>query len=380
MNQAATSPWIRSREYDLSFIMGGALLTLMVPAMVGLQPLLLPVFFWIWLVFFEGSHFWASFSRTYIDKTFRRNNPGYLTGSLVFFIFPVLAVLYDRAVPGSRAIDLYGFSIFLWSLFHNARQHYGFVSIYNKKSGGSRTLQERYRTMIYFAVGASQLHFVFNHRAFLTFASFPRPTEMSTPELLLFHWLPLAVTVSTAVYIGVTALRTYRESGTRALVPAAYTAVCLIFYATMFYIVAPMEPFFTSHTNNAQLLMVIAIMNSLFHNIQYHAIVWHYGQKRYAETNAATQDFGIARFANAKITNYAGIALFFGAVFGVIVWLSGDWPAVSGATETTAFNPISYCLYFGIVGHHFFLDQKIWRPSVQKELRAYLDLPAHGVA
>ena len=35
--------------------------------------------------------------------------------------------------------------------------------------------------------------------------------------------------------------------------------------------------------NGAQLLMLLAVMNSLFHNIQYHAIVWIYARRRYAE-------------------------------------------------------------------------------------------------
>ncbi len=40
---------------------------------------------------------------------------------------------------------------------------------------------------------------------------------------------------------------------------------------------------------------------------------------------------------------------------------------------------MAYVLYFGIVGHHFYLDQKIWRPSLQKDLSQYLGLSISGV-
>ena len=48
----------------------------------------------------------------------------------------------------------------------------------------------------------------------------------------------------------------------------------------MFFYIAPHDRF-VQDLGGGETLMLIAIMNSLFHNIQYHAIVWYYGQKRY---------------------------------------------------------------------------------------------------
>jgi hypothetical protein len=377
-SQAIMTPsktiWIQSARYDLAFVMGGALLTLMVPLAVSSSPALLPMILWGWFVFFEGSHFWATFSRTYIDADFRRQNPGFLSWSLVFFLFPVLMVVLDRQNPAVRYMDLYGFFIFIWSLYHNARQHFGFVSIYSKKSGSPNSIQDRYKFAIYAAVAAPQLFFLLNHKFQSAFQSFPKPGLMDPSLGFFLSEAPKIASCITLVYLISTLIKDRKLNRSSSNVPFLYCLVCLIFYSTMFYVIAPMEPFFSSAANGAQTYMVIAVMNSLFHNIQYHAIVWHYSKKRYGEGSVRSDDFGLAKWVGGNFRRYSMVALFFGAVFGAIVWNLGDWPSVFGDYTQTGASTWAYCLFFGIIGHHFYLDQKIWRPSHQSDLNAYLGL------
>lgn len=373
---SAPSIWIRDARYDLSLVMGGALLTLAVAAAVMVHPIWLPIFFWIWIVGFEGSHFWATFSRTYIDKAFRRDNAVVLKRSLMFFVFPIMAVLIDAARGGMVAITAYGAFIFLWSLYHNVRQHFGFVSIYVKKAGMEMDLAKRYRRLIYWAVGAAQIYFAMNLKIPTIYEFMPKINEWPPLAAAVLQTLPIVVSVMAGLYLARLAYTTYRSHGKAALVPAVYVTTCLVFYSTMFYLIAPGEPFFEAPANGAQLFMLIAIMNSLFHNIQYHAIVWHYANRRY--TSAAEKKsegiYGLAQWVNGRALTYIGVALAVGAGFGAIVWSMGDWPSWTGAFTPTGFNAVAYVLYFGIVGHHFYLDQFIWRPSKQPELRSYLDL------
>jgi hypothetical protein len=63
-----------------------------------------------------------------------------------------------------------------------------------------------------------------------------------------------------------------------------------------------------------------------------------------------------------------------GAVYGFITWHVGDWPSFSGSWQNVKFHSWAYILFFGIIGHHFFLDQVIWHPSRSKELKNYLKL------
>ena len=148
-----------------------------------------------------------------------------------------------------------------------------------------------------------------------------------------------------------------------------YILTCLIFYSVMFYFVAPSDTLIQS-PNGTQVLMLVAIMNSLFHNIQYHAIVFYYGQRRY---QAQESKFGIANLINKGLLSYIAFALVLGFVFAYIVWNVGDWPNVQGKWNQPSMQIWAYVLFFGIIGHHFYLDQKIWRPSQQKDLKEYLN-------
>jgi hypothetical protein len=135
----------------------------------------------------------------------------------------------------------------------------------------------------------------------------------------------------------------------------------------MFYYVASVDQFVLN--KGISVLILIAIMNSLFHNIQYHAIVWHYGQARYSKE--VTEKYGIAKFVNGKTFNYLLVTLLLGCVFGFIVWHVGGSPDLQGIFSGKA-NDWAFILFFGIIGHHFYLDQKIWKPSSQSELKSYL--------
>jgi hypothetical protein len=376
----ATSPntsgslWVRNAYYDISLIMGGAIFTLVMAAVAIASPSLLPIFFWTWLVGFEGSHFWATFSRTYFDRKFSTENSRVLAGSLVFFVIPLLAVMTKIFYQDSFFMDLYGLFIFVWSLYHNVRQHYGFLKIYIKKSGQEESVALSYQKLIYFAVCGAQVFFLFHLKGPLAFSKFPAFETLGGIWKSLLTYGPYLISTIALVWLLVLGTKSFSSKGRKGLLPAAYVGVCLLFYSVMFYVIAPGEPFFSQHSNNAQMLMLVTIMNSLFHNIQYHAIVWHYSESRYVK--GPSDRFGWAANINKSVSRYIMAALLLGSVFGMIVWNMGDWPSITGAQPvgSGSWGLLAYVLYFGIVGHHFYLDQKIWRPSVQKDLGEYLGL------
>jgi hypothetical protein len=366
-----TSIWIRNPTFDLSLVMGGALLTLLLPLVVRAVPAWLPLIFWTWVVVFEGSHFWATYSRTYLDSAFRSENGALLRWSGVFFLLPASMVALRAVTDSSWPTDLYGYLIFWWSLYHNVRQHYGFVSIYSKKSGNPPALVKQYRRLIYWAIAGAQIYFALVIKTELALSVAP---FRAWPELVqgMLTWGPPTVSGLAALGLGLLAARSFRAGGKGALLPALYTATCLVFYAVMFFVVAPREPFFSGATNGAQRLMLIAVMNSLFHNIQYHAIVWHYSARRYREGS-----FGFAQRINGTTPGYLAAAVVMGLGFAGIVVGLNDWPTPFGHQAAAGeFPAVAYVLFFGIIGHHFYLDQKIWRPSRQVDLAGYLGVSA----
>lgn len=361
------SIWIRGGLYDLCLVTGGAFFTFFVALTAFQKPALLPIFFWIWVVAFEGSHFWATLSRTYFDRKFSRENKPLLFGSLVFFAFPALALVGHQWLPALALPTVYGFFIFCWSLYHNARQHYGFVSIYSRKAGVTENHRRGLVIALYTSVGLAQLHFLFNFKLPGTFG-LTSPGSVQGSLGMLLHQVPMVLSVAALVYLVYVALAVGKARRGAGFMPIYYVAVCWLFYSAMFYFVAPRDHFVQS-LDGAETLMLIAIMNSLFHNIQYHAIVYHYSRRRYGQQEGR---FGLARLLNQHALSYLASALLLGGVFGVIVWHLGDWPDVFGNWSGQGTAPWAFVLFFGIIGHHFYLDQKIWRPSKSKELRSYL--------
>ncbi|MCB0356124.1 MAG: hypothetical protein KDD40_03910, partial [Bdellovibrionales bacterium] len=189
--------WLKNPSFDLLFITGGAFFTLFIAAMVFQWPLLLPVFFWIWIIGFEGSHFWATFSRTYIDKKFRSEQKTVLSTSLVFFLFPALALALDQAQQHISFTVIYGYFIFVWSLYHNARQHYGFLSIYSQKAQIPSDLKAKMVRTMYWTIGIAQIYFLLNFKTVLVFKI--NPIASYSPELS-FVLLQLPIIISLALF------------------------------------------------------------------------------------------------------------------------------------------------------------------------------------
>lgn len=368
MEAARSQNWIRNPAFDLILVTGGAFFTLMIAAISFQTPVILPIFFWIWIIAFEGSHFWATFTRTYFDRVFRQSHKGLLVGSLVFFLFPFLAVLAEQASSNIAYKSVYGLFIFTWSLYHNARQHFGFTSIYCHKAGIEQELKTSVVRALYLSIVPAQIYFFLNFKVTGVF-SLRSLAQGNSTLLWILSDLPKLISVAALVYAVKVAFQLFKERGKKSFPTINYILTCLVFYPGMFYFIAPID-LFIQDGSGAQKLMLIAIMNSLFHNIQYHAIVWHYGQERYSRDQNST--YGMAKVFGSKTTGYLFFSLVLGSLFAGIVWFVGDWPNYAGSwANSHAFN-WAYVLFFGIIGHHFFLDQKIWRPSKQKDLKSYL--------
>lgn len=351
-------PWLHSRGFDLRYVFGGALFALLLPAAGALAPAtLLPVFLWAWLVLFEGSHFFATTARSYLDPAFRRENGAALWQSLGFFALPLAAWALSKASASALPKELYGFFIFLWSLYHVLRQHYGFICIYQARSKlagqseGARFLYGR----LWIATALSGLAFAAQWRLPGQFGEGARLVTVSSVPA-----------VSAAIAVAVLALLAHtwlRAGRTVAPLARAYFAVVVLFNLWVHVGVALLGPMYPSASNFPQRVMLFLVLNSIFHNTQYHAIVWHY-RKQSAPSALA----------------YWAPAMLFGALFAALNFVGGQLPLPAGRVSDGALGDLAFVLLTGIIGHHFYLDSKIWKLRRSPSLHQTLALTPEAAA
>ena len=120
--------WIIGARDDLVWFIGSvfssyALLILYVSGILPLIPMVA-----LWAILIDAPHVFGTFSRTYFDRTERKNRARLLWGSLAFFAVGPVMVL-----AGAGFVFL--FVAALWAYYHLVKQHYGFMVLYKKKNG-----------------------------------------------------------------------------------------------------------------------------------------------------------------------------------------------------------------------------------------------------
>src|ERR1051325_9514621 len=120
--------WIIGARDDMIWFIGSvvsshALLVLYVSGILPLLPMVA-----LWAILIDAPHVFGTFSRTYFDRTERKNRALLLWGSLLFFAIGPVMVL-----AGAGFVFL--FVAALWAYYHLVKQHYGFMVLYKKKNG-----------------------------------------------------------------------------------------------------------------------------------------------------------------------------------------------------------------------------------------------------
>src|SRR5271157_1193655 len=177
------SRWIVSRGVDLGLVIGSCAAGY--AYLVAFVALHVPVslLWWIWSLGFDGTHIFATASRTFFDSEARAKYPRLLYGSLIFFF---------ALGPAMVLAGLKGWLYLLvgaWAYYHVVRQHYGFLVLYKVKN---RDLAPRDNTLDRLFLGVMLILPPF-HRFFIH-----HPEELgipfSFPALEIPLWLLVGAT------------------------------------------------------------------------------------------------------------------------------------------------------------------------------------------
>lgn len=344
--------WIINRRDDLVWFIGSVVVSyafLFANLALGVS---LAILTWIWALGFDGPHVFGTVSRTYADREERKNRARLLYGSLLLFLLGPLMVLAGRAeMLGTNAWGPVFFAFAsLWAYYHLVKQHYGFMILYKKKNDDLGELDNLIdRAFILLGMTYPLLHFIANSPAAAN--RFPFSTT-GGPFLWLTNLVLFGFVVSLIMLVARQAQRLYLGQ------PVNLPKLVLLAAAVpMHWIVLRLlEP-------SPQGALASVATLTIYHNIQYHRIIWFHNKNKYGREGAP--DYGAASTISKTFWRYFGFAFVFGAAYHV--------------PHYTIIAPDGMAMAFiwGGAFIHYYLDSKIWRVRRDTKLNENLRMTRH---
>ena len=339
-----------------------------------------------WAILIDAPHVFGTFSRTYFDRIERQNRARLLGGSLLFFVVGPLMVLAGAGL-------VFFFIAALWAYYHLVKQHYGFMVLYKKKNGDLAPLDN--------ALDRLLLLFAFNY-PFVAFIARDPEAMVRVPRLLhsSVNGLALFLLVGTIV-LGVAWLARQIQ---RAFMgwPLNVPKYLLLGAAIPMHWIVLLTPM----PNKP--IAIVAIL-TIYHNLQYHRLIWFHNQKYKSGTGSDTgvspvaasisrevpaeqlfreqhaQDahatsrskYGAAELISRRLLFYVAFGIIFGLIYQgprqYLGYVSVTHGGRSGTSEQSLPMQLGIAFLWGYAFIHYYLDSKIWRvrrdPSVSKALR-----------
>ncbi|HUA63617.1 MAG TPA: hypothetical protein VML19_32980 [Verrucomicrobiae bacterium] len=331
--------WIISRGVDLSLVIGSVAAGYAYIALNLMAHVPITYLWWVWSIGFDGTHIFATASRTYFDRESRERQRSLLFGSLAFFfcLGPALVLLHLVAV-------LY-LLVGVWAYYHVIRQHYGFMVLYKVKN---RDLQP----------GDNRLDRLFLGVA-LVFPPFHRflihhPAEIGVPSRMALDRAAPVVEPMLWVLVGAVAVMWIARQVIRQRRGDAVDLPKLLLLAG----VIPLH-WLTFATMSWQAAVPTV---TIVHNLQYHALIWFYNRNRYSSGAARLRHGRIPRAVSTSLLAYAGMALLFSALYRVPGFQLGQ------------ISQLAFGFFCGFGLTHYYLDSRIWRVRHDPSLRQALNL------
>jgi hypothetical protein len=334
-NVAAPAParWIIGRTTDLSLVIGSAGAGYIYLLLIAAFHVPVSMLWWVWSVGFDGTHIFATASRTFFDSQARREQRKLLFGSLaVFFSLGPLMVL-----AGWKGW-LY-LLVGVWAYYHVIRQHYGFLVLYKVKNRDLGELDNRL-DRVFFGVMTIAPPF---HRFFIH-----HPEELgipfSFPRAETALWVVVAATASAYLLRQFVRLRTGDAVNVpKLLLLSAVVPLHWLTFAWMSWQAA---------------VPTVTIV----HNLQYHAIVWFHNRNRYGAGGSEVRHGRIPAAVGRSLLAYAAMGLLFSLLYRI------------PGFQLSKISDLAFGFFCGFGLTHYYLDSRIWRVRHDTGLKQALQL------
>jgi hypothetical protein len=363
-----SSTWIGDARFDLFFFFGGGGVALLLGLIVITAPSTVFPLWLLWLCFVEGPHLFGTWQRTYFDARIRREQSALLWWSLLWFVPApfLLAVSYLSGQIWLFQLIL-GFAA-LWSFHHLIRQHHGILAIYQRLNHTSLQAQKQDKYLLHSSIWLAFALFLLHNPLNRQVLQLPAPTAL---EIQLHLVLAVALVTVSVFWAGLL----WRRYTVGASLKPGLFALCIALATTLFavFVVGNFEPLLINARTPEQMFMATTMVNGTLHGVQYIGIVIASSRRRaeFAQTQTNHSATFASRLGLSPVWAYSFLALLSVPYVGLNIIRGG---APIGSEMGSMMEQFFLAMFWGLFFHHYWLDQKIWKPSHDSGLRAELGI------
>lgn len=316
--------WLRSKEFDLAFIGGPALVGLVSAFAVVSNPDLWGIILLadLWLLGYH--HVISTYTRLAMDAQSRRDHLALLTWVPLLVVAGVVTLGYGVGLWTLTTTYLY------WQWFHYTRQSWGVLRVYGRKSGLADPEPEWLTKAVFYGIPLWGILW----RTLQAPEEFLR-VELRVPPIPAFvvHTVGILAIVG-LVGVMMIRFRAYR-AGNASFGQTLYLASHFVMFTVGYVLIENIDHGW------------LAI--NIWHNAQYIAFVWYFNNQRFKEGESATAPLLSRISQRDRLITYVGGSIVLSAVVYVTL----------GLTIAAVVAPI--VVYQAVNFHHYVVDSVIWK-------------------
>ncbi|MDM1380747.1 hypothetical protein [Myroides marinus] len=360
---------------------------------------------------FDATHAFATYSRTYFDKEYYRENKSLLNKTLLVFLIGPIFIFsiytFNKSIEqASMAFTIFNRFALCFAYYHLIRQHWGFIALYRKKNGENDNLSKKldglllfFGTLFPFTSGQidniqathiaetmsksiSSDHWIIMGNYLIVIglsliiaSIIPQIKKLDLKlNIIGLIILSCALFINLFVFYGIA----------HVLKVISYIALIGFLLTSLIYIYISFVNKKITFRNYPKWLLLFSVIITyniafhislpifilyaavtVFHNIQYHKIVHFHNVNKYKSTEFKKHGFAV--ILTQKILVFITLAVLFNLVSYV--------PRIASAQMSVLLpNYILSTLFWGVAFHHYVLDSIIWRIKKDQKLNTALNI------
>ncbi len=329
--------WLRSPPFDLTLIVGVAVLALASGAVVVAKPSLFPLILFLDLWFLGYQHVIATFTRLTFDTDSFRQNKFLVIGLPWIVLAATIAIGYSLGFWAIATTYLY------WQWFHYTRQSYGIMRYYARKAGETAVPDARMTSWALYLIPL----FGILYRSYQHQEKFLGMEMKYLPVNEYVLYVVGAAALASLAYWLARQVTAWREGR----MPVALTL----------YMLSHFVIFIVGYVLIEDITFGWLVLN-VWHNAQYILVVWMYNTSRFKNGIDARHRF-LSTLSQTRILNTVGYFLVCMLITSVVY---GGILAVVQIDRIAAIPLAAVIVYQTINFHHYIVDALIWKGRKRK--------------